>query len=278
MLLLLASGCKRSDNERIPELAQVPYPQLKKVSGDQIIASQDPAAFKAEFSVGVMYEDGVKPQMADVVIIKNGDKASIKTFKTNVTVFPSTFTITGPDLKTMFGMETVLGDRYDIGLNITTADGKKYLSFPTVGIPFSPGSAQTPGASTTLRYEAVCKFTMSDYGAIGTSVPYIVVEDEWEDYGPGTEIPVTIIDETHMSFMYPAANAKPIIITVNPVNNSTSVAKTDIGSYGGLLFTVVSTASLDNNVSPCQLTVGTNLSFTSPAGSYGNFTITLKKK
>jgi hypothetical protein len=280
MSLLLVSACKRSDNDRIPELAQVPYPQIKKVSGDQIIASQDPASFKAEFSVGLLYPDGVKPQKYDVVVIKNGDKTNVKMFKADVTTFPTTLSITGPQLQTLFGAPTLLGDKYDIGVDITAADGKKYLSFPTVGIPYSPGTAQTPGASTTLRYEAVCKFTMTDYGAIGATIPFVVVKDEWNDYSAGSVINVKIIDDTHMSFMYPTEDAKPIVITVDPVSNSTSVDKVAFGHYGdNLIFSAVSVASsLDNNVSPCELSVSTRLSFTSNAGSYGQFTITLKKK
>jgi hypothetical protein len=143
------------------------------------------------------------------------------------------------------------------------------------------GIGSLAGASPTITYGALCGFHMEDYGNIGDSVPFTVVSDQWNDYSAGSTIPFKIIDATHLSFVYGVTdNIQPIIIEIDPATNKTSVKKQVYGNYGdGLDFSAVSVAgSADNEVLPCQLTVAVRLSHTSSAGSYGAYTIKLKRK
>lgn len=281
--LIILAGCQKDENAKVPDLAEIPLPLFTKdVTASLIISSETPDAFSAKFSVGLHYPGGVQPSKFDIVIRKNEDNASTKTFKANVTTFPSVVTLTGVQLKELFGT-IALGDIFDIGADVTTADGKKYQAFPITGVAYGTNVANIAGAIPTARYEAVCPFKMTDYGAIGTTVPFTVEADGWADYpDPGTVIPVTIIDATHLSFFYGTdVNVKPIVITINPLDNSTKADKVAFGAYGdALIFSAVSVDnSLSNAVYPCKLTVSVNLAFSaSNGGNYGTGVITLKKK
>ncbi|RZK97211.1 MAG: hypothetical protein EOO89_33355 [Pedobacter sp.] len=286
MSLFLISSCRKSDNVNVPDFIKVPLPTVKKVSGDPTISSQNPDGFTAKYSVGLYFPDGDKPAKFDVVVIKNNNVKVVKLLQADVTTYPTELTVTGLQLKALFGASVALGDRFDIGVDITLSNGKKYLAFPEVGVAYGAGVASPAGSSTTTRYEAVCTFKMSDYGAIGTVVPYTVIADKWADYGPGETVDVTIIDATHLSFTYPASNALPIVVTVNPANNTTSVAAVNYGNYGSQYFRVDSdpTSSL-NTVSPCELTFSVALrqyelpaTKLPPGTLYGTYPISFKKK
>jgi len=261
----------------------VPAPLLTiDPTGDAIISAQAPDAFTGKYVVGLYYPTGPKPAKFDIVVMKNGNPANVKVLATNVTVFPTTLTVTGVQLRTLFGTAVALGDTYDLGANITTTDGGVYPAFPTNGAAaFSTGILSQPGFSPTVRFAAVCKFTATDYGAYGVPTPYVVQRDDWADYQPGDVINVTVIDATHMSFKYAANNAQPIVIIVNPANNATSVASQVIGNYGPPFgdFSVVSVPDNGDVVAPCALTVGVKLHFTeSKGGDFGNGVIMLKKQ
>ncbi|MBL4676352.1 MAG: hypothetical protein JKY70_09145, partial [Mucilaginibacter sp.] len=284
-ILLFTVSCRKSDNPKLEGVQRVPLPQLTvDVTGDQVIKSDAPDAFAGKFTVGLYYPDDVKPKKIDVVVMKNGDRANVKTVQTDITTFPTTATFTGVQIKSLFGVSAALGDSYTLGANITTNDGKLYPAFSPAAVDDSqtnPGISSLVGSSPTITYGSLCGFHMSDYGAIGSNVPFTVVTDQWADYAKGSTISVHIIDETHLSFVYGVTNnIKPIIIEIDPANNKTSVAKQVYGNYGdGLDFSAVSVAgSADNQVLPCQTVVGVRLSHTSSAGSYGSYTITLQKK
>ena len=145
--------------------------------------------------------------------------------KTDITSFPTELTITGAQLATLFNAPIVLGDKFDIGVDVTTYTGEKFEAFPVVGNSYAAGVAAQPGASTFVRYEAVCQYNPAAYQ--GT---YEVVTDEWGDYAVGDNVQLTMIDATHFSFKFLAAGALPIVVTVNPITNAVTVAKQVYGS------------------------------------------------
>ncbi|MDB5005412.1 MAG: hypothetical protein JWQ34_3637 [Mucilaginibacter sp.] len=283
--MVLMISCRKSDNPKLVGVERVPLPQLTvDATADQVIKSDAPAAFAGKFTVSSYFPDDVKPAKIDIVVIKNGITTNVQTLQANVTTFPATVSVTGAQLQALFGnVVTVLGDSYTIGANITTADGKVFPAFSTIGSQTNPGVAALIGSTPTITYGCLCGFHMTDYGAVGTDVPYKVIADGWQDYALGSSIPVHIIDATHLSFKYNNdANAVPIIIAIDPATNKTSVAKQVYGDYSisGTLttFSAVSVVgSVDNQVLPCQLRVGVRLAHTAGASSYGSGTITLQK-
>ena len=280
--LLLIVSCRKGDNPRLPALSQVPAPLITvDPTGDATINVSTPAsadAFNGKFKVNLYFPNGAKPAKFDIVVEKNGDPAQVKPLTAGVTTFPTTLAVTGVQLRTLFNANLVLGDQFTIGANVTTADGKVYPAFPAVGAAYDAGILSAPGFSPTAAFTAVCKFDITAFGAIGSTVQMQVVRDDWQDYFPPQTIPVTIIDATHFSFMYAATNPKPIVIAVDPNTNATSVASVAYGSYGGEVWTATSVPGNKNNVVlPCALSLSVDLDQKGAInGDQGGFVIALK--
>ena len=277
LMAVLLNSCRKDDNPILPELIKVPTPLiLKDASTDQVIDVLDPSAFSGTFTVDLFFDNDAPPEKMDIVVIKNGDKSVVKQIET-VTTYPTSITITGSQLETLFNEPIALGDFFDIGANIVL-NGRTYHAFPAVGVAHASGVAAQPGASTFIRYGAVCAYDPEVYQG-----NFVVVEDEWADYGAGDVVVLTKIDETKFSFMYPADNAQPIIIQVNPADNSVSVAKQVYGSgYGGSGWpygpiSAQSVTSIDNFVAPCDGIVSVVLDHTATVG-FGSYKIVLQKQ
>ncbi len=271
-------SCQKEGNPRIPELTRFPLPLVAKVAGsDQVISAQDPASFSGKYSVGLYFPGDAPPKKFDVVVIKNNDKTNVKLLKADVATFPTELTISGADLQSLFGAPIVLGDRFDIGVDVTTYTGAKFEAFPITGNSYAAGIAAQPGSSTFVRYESVCQYHPEVYQGA-----FEVLTDEWGDYHPGDIVQLKMVDATHFSFEYLAADPKPIVVTVNATTNAVTVAKQVYGSgyppgwtFGDI--SAESVASVDNFVAPCDKKFSVRLKHTVAAGSFGEATIVLRK-
>jgi hypothetical protein len=277
--LLLLAACRKSDNPKIPELTRFPMPVVTKVTGtDQVISAQNPDAFSGKLTVDLFFKTDAPPQKFDVVVMKNGDKSNVKSLQANVTSFPTTIAVTGTQLANLFGAPIALGDKFDIGVNVTTQSGATFEAFPKTGVAYASGVSSQPGSSTFVRYEAVCKYDPNQYQG-----NFTILTDEWGDYAVGETAVITKIDATHFSFVYKPANPQPIIVTVDPNTNATSVAKQVYGSgyppgwpYGDI--SAQSVPGVDDFVAPCQGTFSIVLQHTVAAGSFGTYKIVMKKE
>lgn len=272
------TACTKEGNGKLPELSNFPLPLVAKVAGsEQVISAQDPDAFSGKFTVGLYFPNDAPPKKLDVVIIKNNDKTNVKVLKTDVTTFPTEITITGTQLATLFNAPVFLGDKFDIGVDVTTYTGAKFEAFPITGASYAAGIAAQPGASTFVRYEAVCQYKPEDFQG-----DFKVITDEWADYTPGDFVQLTQVDATHFSFKFLAADPRPIVVTVNAVTNAVTVPKQVYGSGyppGWTLgdISAESVASVDNFVAPCSGTFSVILKHTVAAGTIGEFKLVLKK-
>ena len=288
MILMVISGCRKSDNEKLPEVTGVPEPLFKKdASTDLTITAQTPELFKATFSVGVLFPGVVNPAKMDVVIRRTGLNTAtqkvdtlIKTFKSDVTTYPTNFSVTGPELEALFNRPILLGDKFDFGADVTTTDGKKYFAFPAIGVAYGTGVASSAGASTLIRYEAICKFIPSEYAG-----NFKVTEDGWNDFGVGTIVPVTVVNDHQLSFKSPVSGAS-IIVDVNVITNETSIAKQAYGDYkaAGIdptwpygVASVETVNSLNNFVAPCDLILSLQTKYSVSAGSFPDQTLSMQK-
>ncbi len=279
--ITLLTACRKEDNPKIPVLARVPVPSLKKdPSGASVIIPSTIASFEGKAVVDVFFKDDIKPKKMDLVVIKNGNKASVKVLKADITTFPSVVSFTGPQLTTLFGT-IVTCDFFEVGVNITTQDGKVYEAFPAVGSAFGSGVAgQFGGVTTTLNYSTKVEFDPAVYTGL-----FVTVSDEFGDFPVGEDVLITGIDATHFSFVQPAVTGPlPIIVTVDPNTLAATVASQKIGNAftWNLAYTnpkVVALASDPlNKVSPCTKTLTLNLDYTVDQGSFGPNKLVLKKK
>jgi hypothetical protein len=129
--------------------------------------------------------------------------------------------------------------------------------------------------SISLVLQKFCPLNMADFAG-----DFTVVQDGWEDYFPGDVVTLSV-SGNNIIFDYPTPynhNSLNIVVSQTPPF-STSVANTAIGSYSptGTIYSAKSVADAGNVVSPCDGTISVLLNFTSPAGSYGNFPLKLKK-
>lgn len=270
---LLIAGCRKDDNPKVPELFRVPLPLITQTGGDTKISGTEPEIFTATFDVDVYFKHGDQPKQMDVVVVKNGDKTNPKVIQANITSYPVTVTVTGQQLIDLFGEPIELGDAFEVGADVVTQDDVRWPAFPVGGITYAPGIANQPGINTLLRFAAPCRFEPDLY----TTGDYEVITDEWADYLAGEIVVVTKIDDTHYSFKYKASNANPIIMEVNPVDNTITVAPTMYGDYGGLEVTATSVPGDASAADPCDLSLSVKLNHVYSGGNLGDYIIKLKK-
>jgi|SRR4030095_15804972 len=245
------NSCRKEDNVKLPDLIRAPLPKVTKdPSGDDVISGQDPAAFAGKVVVDMYFPNDIKPQKADVVVIRNGDNASVKTLQADITSFPTTVAFTGTQLETLFGQPIVAGDNFDIGVDLTTTDGLKFEAFPITGLPYAAGTAAQPGSSTTVQYVAVCEFNKASFNG-----NYTVVQDDWADFAVGDLVAVKPgTGDNEISILaYPSpafgTNRKPMILKVNPTTWEVTIDEQVIGDYNGA--PPGATARGTGTVNPC---------------------------
>jgi hypothetical protein len=277
---ILFFACRKEDNPKIPDLARVPAILVKlDATSDKFISPVAPAGFKGKFTVDLLFPNE-KPQSVDVVVMRNNDPLDVKVVKAEVSTFPATVEVTGQQLITLFGKPITGGDSFTFGVNVNTTEGNTFVAFPTAGANAYSASATntainvSPGATTQVQFLMPCPFNADAYA--GT---FIVQTDEWNDYKKGAEVEVKKVSATQISFEYAvdAGTAQPIILTINPTDNSISVTKQVYGSYGSDVFSAESVAGAFSAVNPCDVSLSVRLKHTT-TGYANSFTIILKKK
>jgi hypothetical protein len=293
-------GCTKHDGSTPLDIESVPAINVVKKSGNAAIDMVTLKDFNATYTVSLLYPGNIQPEKIDVVIRKNGDNSNVKVLAAGITSFPSDLTVDSAKLEAAFD-SVILGDNYDISADIYY-NGKKYEAYPNIvvgidtitgqktyaqgwgaGLTTQGSAGGSSTASPSIRYSAICAYDPDIYE--GT---FIVDIDDWEDYAPGDEVEITKIDDTHFSFDYPTdIRHKPIIVTVDPLTNVTSVAEQIFGSYTGAPYDygVVSVANPDNVVAPCEESFGVTMQFraytpgtTTYLGGFGNGFIKMHKK
>ena len=279
--LVIFASCRKEDNPVLPDgLQRATIPQFAKdSSADLNISGQDPLSFTGKFTLSQYFTTDQAFKSFDLVVIKNGEPSSVKVLQAGITSIPADFTVTGDQLTTLFDADIEAGDFFDIGADVILTSGQKLEAFPLDGNPnYDPNVFALPGLKPlTIRYAVLCQFDATQYDG-----DFVVVQDDWQDYQPGDIIPVTMIDETHISFEYAALDAQPIIVEVDPTSNTTSVDNQYFGNYGagfGDFFAESDPGNANNYVAPCQGILSVVLDISSDAlGPFGPFRIVLQKK
>lgn len=276
-LATLIWSCTKNDGATPVPVAKVSIPKIVKKSGDVAIDVTNFNAFAGEFEVGLLFPDDERPVKHDVVIRKNGDANNVKVFKADVTTFPTKFTFKAADIVSLFGTAAVLNDNYDIGVDVYMADGKKYQAFPAVGVGYGAGVVNLNGSSTSVRYSAICKYNPDIYAG-----NFEVVKDDFGDTAPGDVITLTKVSDTEFSYIYPSlVNPKPIVVKVNPLDNSLTITKQVVGTkftWAAYTNPAIAASGANNFVAPCDGKVTIQAAWTVDQGSFGAYEIVLKKK
>jgi len=285
--LVVISACRESDNATMLDgIVYLNQPHITKdADGDLAILDTDPMAFKGSVNVELFFKDTKNPDYLDLVVVKNGDVKNAKLLKGNISTYPTSVPVSGQLFKDLFGAEPIAGDNFDIGANYIEG-GKTYLAFPEEGESYGAGVWAQGGASPTVRFSVICGFIADEN--IGD---YEVKLDGWNDYGVGSIVEVKKVNETELSIDYAFPTFEPLLLKINPKDNTIKIESKEIasesvladvygggGAYGSL---TVSTAGAVTSsvIDPCVGEIVLNIQYVlSKYGNQGAFVLKLKKK
>ncbi|MBV8254954.1 MAG: hypothetical protein JO154_20305 [Chitinophaga sp.] len=286
MIMLLATciffACRKNDNPRLPEgIVKSVLPQLSITGGGDVIIQQM-SAFKTNIQVALYFPNGEQPQKMDLRVILNGNYNNIQTIQANITTFPTTVTVTGPQLAQLFGLNVnnpPTGSSFTIAPDITLKNGKVIQAF-TTGLsgatvinlpPFGTDAHSFPNSTLTLNFPIVCPLNMHLYAPeVGFSILNVQDPDFWGNYtvraqiGSGADTAkLTLLDWVQIP------NAAVVAI-VNVKTQQVTVPKV---TYAPLLLTTPyhnPTVSGSGNMSTCDTSILLTLTNTVTEGSFGN--------
>ena len=278
--IIAFSGCKKDDgavSERVT-INEVPVISTNiDATGSQAIDLLNLAGFAGKFRVSQYFPGTTPPTKVDIVVRKNGSSANVKVFKTGVTTFPTTFTVTSAEIATLFGVAVALGDTYDFAPDLYVGT-RKFEAFPATGVGTGNGVIAMPLFSEFARFSAICAYDPNIYQG-----NFVVVSDAFGDFSPGEVVPFTRISNNSFSFIDPYVTSPlPIIVTVNVLNNQVTIAKQKIGNaftwnlgYTNPNLTV--SASTASFVAPCSKTINLNNVFSVDQGTFSPYLLILRK-
>lgn len=278
VLTVFVISCSNDDNANLPDdVRKVNIPLVTKSSNSQTnINFSEVASFKGDFMVDYYFKDGLKPEKADVVIMKNNDKSKVKIFQSGVTTFPSSFSINTSGIETLFGESIKLGDSYQIGLDLYQ-NNVKYEAFPTIGNAYGTAFTNLPSSSLTIKYDAVCPFNIENFYG-----DFEVVSDDWQDYLVGDVIKVSKVSDKAVSFNYNCSNPTPIVLNINTTTLAISGDKIQYCSYPLPAITKFYGDVVEGSksfVDNCAKQISVRILHSDENGAvYGEGTIVLKKK
>lgn len=284
--LLALAGCTKNDGAIPKEIGIEDVPTMTTnidATGSQSINMLNLAGFQGKFKVANIFDGTTNPTKVDIIVRKNGSNSNVKVFKTDITTFPTTITVTAAEIATLFGAAIALNDTYDFAPN-TYVGSKKYEAFTEVpGATSGTGTGHNniPGFSEYARFGAICAYDPAIYEG-----NFVVVKDDWADYSPGDVVVLKRESANSFSFLQIAAlNPKPLVVTVNTGNNQASAPRNSVGSQwnwdarpGAFAFTT-SNAAATSFVAPCDKTVTLNFSYGIDAGNFGgSYLLVLRKQ
>jgi hypothetical protein len=278
--IIALTSCTKNDGPITNRVTINDVPAISTIidpSGSQAIDLLNLASFNGKFKVELYFAGSAAPTKVDIVVRKNGSAANVKVFKTAVTTFPSTFSVTSAELQTLFGAAVALGDTYDFAPNIYVGD-MMFEAFPATGSGTGAGVRAMPGFSEFARFAAICAYDPAIYQG-----NFVVVSDGFGDFSPGEVVALTKIDNTSFSFIDPyVTNPLPIIVKVNTLNNQLTIAKQKIGNAftWQLAYTnpnVAVSASTTSVVTPCSKALTLAIAYTVDQGSFGTYNLVLRK-
>jgi len=148
-VIILLGAC--TSESRVPELTKVSYPLITIDSTSDVLILN--GVLKGKFHVAMYYKD--LPVDSRIVVAMNGNYTNIKIFLASLKTFPSAQTITGDQLKTLFGLSTInSGDYFEIGLDVKMQDGKWYPAFNPYGVAYDAGSINLTGSNPIITFKA----------------------------------------------------------------------------------------------------------------------------
>jgi hypothetical protein len=279
--MIAFAGCKKDDGgvRKSVVIKDVPVVSTKiESTGSQAIDMLNLAGFSGKFKVDIYFPGAKPPDKVDIVVRKNGSNANVKVMKKDVTTLPYSLTVTTADIAALFGVAVALGDTYDFAPDLYVGVNK-YEAFPATGLGNGPGIIAYPLYSDFARFAAICAYDPAIYEG-----DFLVVSDAFGDFTPGEVVKFTKVSNNSFSFINPYVTSPlPIIVSINTLNNQATIAKQKVGNAftWQLAYTnpnMAVSASATSVVAPCSKTITLAIAYTVDQGSFGTYTLVLRKK
>jgi len=153
------TGCSKDDGP-IPKnigIEEVPAVSTNLETGGTTatITFANQAAFQGKFKVSLFFAGATPPSKVDIVVRKNASAANVKVYKTDISTFPASFTVTAAEIATLFGAPLALNDTYDFAPNIYV-NSKVYEAFPAVSL----GSGQGITGMSAIGYGEFVRYSV----------------------------------------------------------------------------------------------------------------------
>lgn len=257
MLLVAVYGCKKNDG--IVVAPQAALFANSKVEGTYFIPDDPNSTFKIPVGVTAASDRDVTFNFT-VSSPSGAVEGQQYTLASKSVTIPAGKTVDSIQLKGLF-------DGYAGGRRDT--------------LIFTISGGETPTVSGSNKYTLIlqqfCPLVMSDFEG-----DFKIVQDDWEDYAPGTTVPLTV-DGNKILFYYAVANnanRKAIEIIVDPNTFKTSVLPQTYGSYSGAtVYSAKSAESDENVVVPCDKKITVILDHSGSNGSsYAGLKLVLQKQ
>ncbi|MEP7375828.1 MAG: hypothetical protein ABI675_20695 [Chitinophagaceae bacterium] len=176
-----------------------------------------------------------------------------------MTSFPAPIEVTGAQLTTLFDSTIKRGDKFEIGVDVTTKDGQKFDAFPLAGNPYGADTATLPGSRFSITYVADCIFNIADFNGY-----YTVLTKTW-DYEAGDSVEVRPgVGNTLLITAWPNPDfgnfiRVPMRVTVDPVTYIATVPMQVVGEFAGGMAHGIDEGT--GTVSPCGDKITLSLMF-----------------
>ncbi len=274
VLAMTFIACRKDDVQTPPDL-RFPLPLLAKdTTGDDFVSARDPVSFFGKFIVDMYYGTAVTAQKVDVVVIRNDNKTNVKTIKANVTSFPASIEVTGTQLTTLFDSTINLGDKFEIGADVTTINGQKFEAFPVTGDPYGADTSALPGSRFSIVYVTTCAFDISSFGGWYSVVSNTIGEADWGDLNAGDGVAVGAGEDAISVFAYPLNQPQyiiyPMVCQVDPVSFDITFPQQMIGLNTTFSWPMIWVDSGTGSANPCGDTITITLNMTLLAAYYQN--------
>ena len=286
-LAAMFHACRKDDVQPPPD-TRFPLPLITKdTTGDDFISGKDPASFLGKFVIDMYYGTEVLPQKVDIVVIRNDNKTNVKTIQANVTTFPASIQVTGTQLTTLFDSTIRLGDKFEIGADVTTINGQKFEAFPVTGNPYGADTSALPGSRFSIEYVADCVFDIASFNGWYTVVGNTIGGGDWGDLKVGDGVAVSAGGNEISVFAYPYNQplyiVYPMICQVDPVTYDVTITRQIIGLNTIFSWPMIWAEPGTGTVSPCGDAITLNMTLSAvynspPGGGYsGTGVLELRK-
>jgi hypothetical protein len=276
VLITIFTACRKVD---IPVRTDLRFPLpliTKDTTGDDFILARDPERFVGKFVVDLYYGPAVKPRKADIVVIRNDNRANVKTIQADVTSFPAHIEITDEDLMTLFDSTIKFGDKFEIGADVTIFNGQKFEAFPVNGIPYGADTAALAGHRFSIVYIATCLFEKSSFSGWYTVVRNEIVGGDWGNIGVGDLVLVSPGggENEILVYTFPTLDAylysrSPTLCQVDPATLDVIVPRQLTGTaMFSLPYIWMETGTAPGKVNPCGDSITLNMTLSAVYYTY----------